>query len=94
MLRSGRFTWRLSATLPCALAGVLGGCNYPPSIGVSGAYFPDWLFCWTAGVMLVVAGHQLLRLLGITGWILYAPLTYPLIAGALASVVWLTFFTP
>jgi len=36
-------------------AVVLEGCAIAPSIGLLGAYFPDWLFCIIAGVVLAVA---------------------------------------
>lgn len=85
---------KVAKTVASLLTISLGGCSYPPSIGLLGAYFPDWLFCWTAAVVVVMAGHQLLKAFGATGWILYTPLTYPLIAGAVASLVWLSFFNP
>jgi len=30
----------------------LGGCARASSLSVSGAYFPDWIFCILAGVVL------------------------------------------
>lgn len=33
---------------------LLTGCSLPPAIPVIGAYYPDWLFCIIAGVILTL----------------------------------------
>ncbi|MBN3858497.1 hypothetical protein G3N59_34425 [Paraburkholderia sp. Ac-20340] len=38
--------------LSIALLASVAGCSKAPSIPVSGAYFPDWIFCILAGVLL------------------------------------------
>ena len=45
-----------------AIAAILlSGCANSPSIDVLGAYFPDWLFCIVAGVVLTVVIHVILK---------------------------------
>jgi hypothetical protein len=43
---------RTPPLLPIALLASVAGCSKNPSIPVSGAYFPDWIFCILAGVLL------------------------------------------
>ncbi|MFM0632442.1 YtcA family lipoprotein, partial [Paraburkholderia xenovorans] len=45
-----------------AIAAIpISGCANSPSIGVLGAYFPDWLFCIVAGVVLTVVIYLILK---------------------------------
>lgn len=73
---------------------LLAGCSKAPSINVLGAYFPDWMFCISAAVVLCLVLSATARargwLAGVPGHLLvvgYAALT------ALFSLVgWLIFF--
>ncbi|MGC4011309.1 MAG: YtcA family lipoprotein [Pseudomonas sp.] len=57
---------------------------------VLGAYFPDWLFCITGGVLLSLLLHGLLARRAIN---LGPPvLTHPLLATLLSLIAWLLFF--
>ncbi|HEY4803126.1 MAG TPA: YtcA family lipoprotein [Paraburkholderia sp.] len=77
------------ATAACVL---LQGCAISPSIGVLGAYFPDWLFCIVAGVVLAIVCFILLkrqrrdRLLGPPA------LVYPTLVTFFSLAAWLIFF--
>src|SRR3981081_2394562 len=45
-----------------AIAAIpMSGCASAPSIGVLGAYFPDWLFCIVAGVVLTVVIYLIIK---------------------------------
>jgi len=68
------------------------GCTHAPSINVLGAYFPDWLFCITAGVLLTVVFHLILARGNNGRW--YGPpaVAYRALVTLLALVVWLIFF--
>lgn len=79
----------LSAGFPTI---VLSGCAMPPSISILGSYFPDWLFCILAGLLLTFTARAILnhtrneRLLG-------APvIAYPSLFVLSSLMVWLLFF--
>ena len=71
---------------------LVAGCAYSPSVDVLGAYFPDWLFCIVAGVVLTVAVYQVLARL--TGGRRFGPsaVVYPSLVMLLALIAWLIFF--
>ncbi len=75
------------------ISGLLeAGCAYSPSVNVLGAYFPDWLFCIVAGVVLTVAVYQVLARL--PGSYRFGPsaVVYPTLVTFLALIAWLIFF--
>ncbi|EAT7883234.1 hypothetical protein AIT14_020215 [Salmonella enterica subsp. arizonae serovar 41:z4,z23:- str. 01-0089] len=41
-------------------AVLLTGCSLPPAIPIIGAYYPDWLFCIIAGVILTLVTRRIL----------------------------------
>lgn len=80
-----------------ALAGALvclalAGCKQPPSISVLGAYFPDWLFCAIAGVLLTLLVRAVLLRTQRTPWLRPWVLSYPLLALVFSLLSWLVFF--
>ena len=75
-----------------AVACSLSGCVYPPSINVIGAYFPDWLFCWVAGVLATLFLHGVFGALSLVRFIPLPPLTYSLLTAFFSLAVWLLFF--
>jgi len=80
-----------------ALAGALvclalAGCKQPPSISVLGAYFPDWLFCAIAGVLLTFLVRAVLLRTQRTAWLRPWVLSYPLLALVFSLLSWLVFF--
>jgi hypothetical protein len=80
-----------AVSIPCAL---LSGCATAPSIGVLGAFFPDWLFC----IVGAIAGTALIHAaLHATGWLKPSgkatlPLAYCALTVILALGGWLIFF--
>ncbi|WP_420995053.1 YtcA family lipoprotein [Cupriavidus sp. 30B13] len=79
---------------------LVAGCAHAPSVNVLGAYFPDWLFCIVAGVVLTVAVYRVLARLsgggagGGAGGRGFGPpaVVYPTLVVLLASIAWLIFF--
>jgi hypothetical protein len=71
---------------------LMSGCVNAPSIGVLGAYFPDWLFCIVAGVVLAVIIHLILRRSQASQLIGPTAVVYPALVTFLALAIWLTFF--
>ncbi|WOD14552.1 YtcA family lipoprotein [Paraburkholderia kirstenboschensis] len=76
-----------------AIAVVLvSGCASSPSIGVLGAYFPDWLFCIVAGVVLTVVVYVILKRLQADRLMGPGALVYPTLVAFFALAVWLVLF--
>lgn len=73
-------------------ATLTSGCVNAPSIGVLGAYFPDWLFCIVAGVVLTVIIHLILKRSQTNQLIGPAAVVYPTLVTFLALAIWLMFF--
>jgi predicted membrane-bound dolichyl-phosphate-mannose-protein mannosyltransferase len=73
-------------------AVLMSGCAYAPSIGVLGAYFPDWLFCIVAGVALTVIVYLILKRLQVDHLLGPSALVYPTLITILALVAWLVLF--
>lgn len=70
----------------------LSGCSNAPSIPVLGAYFPDWLFCIFAGMLLAFLLQVLLARSGFAAWLVPSVLTYPVLTALLSMSTWLLFF--
>lgn len=70
----------------------LSGCASAPSIGVLGAYFPDWLFCIVAGVALTVMIYLIVKRLQVDRLLGPSALVYPTLVALLALVFWLMLF--
>ncbi|WP_239483012.1 YtcA family lipoprotein [Paraburkholderia sp. C35] len=68
------------------------GCAYSPSMAVLGAYFPDWLFCIVAGVVLTVIVYQVAARLPAGCRIGPSAVVYPTLVTLLALITWLVFF--
>ena len=73
-------------------AGLVSGCASSPSIGVLGAYFPDWLFCIVGGVALTVIIYLILKRLQVDHLLGPSAVVYPTLVAFLALAVWLTLF--
>lgn len=74
----------------CAGALLLSGCNRASSFNLWGSFFPAWLVCATAGVLLTFAVHRLLRWMQID--LVLPVLTYPSLAALLTFALWLACF--
>lgn len=55
-----RVVTRLKGISSLGSALLLTGCSLSPSIPVIGAYYPDWLFCILAGVILTLITRRVL----------------------------------
>ena len=73
-------------------AGLVSGCASSPSIGVLGAYFPDWLFCIVGGVALTVIIYLILKRLQVDHLLGPSAVVYPTLVAFIALAVWLTLF--
>jgi NhaP-type Na+/H+ or K+/H+ antiporter len=68
----------------------LAGCARAPSFDILGSFFPAWLLCLAAGVLLSFAAGWLLSRLGIV--IAVPVLTYPCLTALFACALWLALF--
>ncbi|MGT2475383.1 YtcA family lipoprotein [Paraburkholderia terrae] len=76
-----------------AIAAVLvSGCANSPSLSVLGAYFPDWLFCLVAGVVLTVVVHLIVKRMRAELVLWPAAVVYPTLVTFLSLAVWLMLF--
>lgn len=82
------------AALPalCGLA-VLSGCQRAPTFSIVGSFFPAWLFCIIAGILLAWGAHWLFVRLELEKNIKPSILVYPCIAAFFAFTLWLVIFS-
>ncbi|MFM0371720.1 YtcA family lipoprotein [Paraburkholderia aspalathi] len=88
-VRRRRHGW--TVLMSCA-ALTLTACSDAPSIGVLGAYFPDWLFCIVGGVLLVVCVHVLLSRSGRGAWLTPPAIVYPALTVLFSIALWVAGF--
>jgi hypothetical protein len=70
----------------------LEGCANAPSIGLLGAYFPDWLFCIIAGVVLALALFLTLKRFDHDRLLGPPAIVYPTLVTLFSLAAWLVFF--
>jgi hypothetical protein len=67
----------------------LTGCGRAPSFDILGSFFPAWLLCFVAAILLSVLSRELLRRYVELGWPI---VTYPSLTALFAFALWLTLF--
>jgi hypothetical protein len=80
----------LSALSPLAL---LSGCQRAPTFSILGSFFPAWLFCIIAGILLAWGANWFFARLELDKYIKPAILVYPCIAAFCAFTLWLVIFS-
>jgi hypothetical protein len=65
-------------------------CSRAPSFDILGSFFPAWLLCLAASVVVTLAVRWLLLRVHIV--IAYPVLTYPSLTALFTLAAWLTFF--
>jgi hypothetical protein len=73
-------------------AGMTSGCAKAPSVNVLGAYFPDWLCCIVAGVLLTVVVYLVLQRAQRGQWLGPSVVVYPTLVTFCSLAVWLILF--
>ncbi|HET6207451.1 MAG TPA: YtcA family lipoprotein [Terracidiphilus sp.] len=79
------------AALPAACA--LAGCRQAPTFNILGSFFPAWLICLFAGVVLAVVTNRILVHFRMDNEILLPILIYPCVALLFACALWLICFS-
>jgi len=88
--RRSRLVAGFSALSSLAL---LSGCQRAPTFSIVGSFFPAWLFCIIAGILLAWGAQWLFTRLEIHNHIKPAILVYPCIAAFCAFTLWLVIFS-
>ena len=82
----------LSIAASQLVASHLAGCSASPSLNILGSFFPAWMLCAAAGIVIAVILRQVLGAVGINQYLIAPPLTYLSIAIAGTLLVWLLWF--
>lgn len=89
----GSKTEELMRALPVlASCAVLSGCDRAPSFSILGSFFPAWLICMIAGVILAGIGNWALTRYKLEKLIAWPVLVYPCLAAFFAFTLWLVLF--
>lgn len=84
--------------IPCLAAAlvsaaVITGCGRAPTFNILGSFFPAWLICMTAGIVLAALASWLLTRFKLEKLIVWPVLVYPALAAFFAFTLWLIFFS-
>ncbi len=83
---------RLRSGFCVALIAGLSGCQRAPSFSLLGSFFPVWLFCAMAGILLAFLVHLLLLRLRWDDQLAPSLLVWPALATLFSLGLWLVFF--
>jgi hypothetical protein len=70
----------------------LAGCSTSPAQNMLGSFFPAWMLCAAAGIVIAVLLRQVLCALDVNQYLIAPPLTYLSIAVTGTLLVWLVWF--
>jgi Na+/glutamate symporter len=75
------------------LACVLAGCERAPTLSILGSFFPSWLVCLFAGIILAAVANRLFARFALDKEILWPVVVYPCLALFFACALWLVLFS-
>ena len=82
------------SVLPAALLTIeIAGCRHAPIFNILGSFFPSWLICLFAGMVLSVIASRILTRFEIEKEILWPIVVYPCLVLLFAGILWLIFFS-
>jgi hypothetical protein len=87
-LQKGPARRRCEAALSLLMCVLLTACSGSPSVGILGAYFPDWLFCVIGGTVLTAVVHVLSYRNGYGSWLTPPAIVYPALTVLFSIVLW------
>ena len=87
LMRKGPVRW-CGAALSLLTCVLLTACSGSPSVGILGAYFPDWLFCVVGGSVLTAVVHVLSYRNGYGSWLTPPAIVYPALTMLFSIVLW------
>ena len=71
------------------LAASLAGCAGSPTLSVFGSFFPSWMLCAFAGLILTIVTHRVLTTSGLDKAIPAPLLVYVSLTAAFTFATWL-----
>jgi hypothetical protein len=71
----------------------MAGCGRAPSFNIMGSFFPAWLLCMVAGVVLAAIGRWILVRYKLEKQVTWPIIVYPCFAALIAFTLWLVFFS-
>jgi hypothetical protein len=83
---------RCTAGVPGLVLG-LAGCGRAPSFSILGSFFPAWLVCLVAGIILTAVANRVLVLFKLENEIRWTIVVYPSLTIFFACTLWLIFFS-
>lgn len=84
---------QLLARLAPLLAVALAGCGRAPTFNILGSFFPSWLICLFAGIIVAAVSNRLFARWALDKELLWPVAVYPCIALFFACALWLIFFS-
>jgi YtcA family len=83
---------RWSILTAALLTNEIAGCRRAPTFNILGSFFPAWLVCLFAGIILSVVANRIFARFALEKEILWPIVVYPCLALLFASILWLIFF--
>jgi hypothetical protein len=71
----------------------LAGCRRSPTFSILGSFFPSWLVCMFAGILLAAIANRILAHFHLDREIAWGIVVYPCLALFFACTLWLVFFS-
>jgi len=71
----------------------LTGCSHSPEYSIFGSFFPAWIFCSIAGLLLMTGARALITRTAIAGQLAAPVLFYLSMAVFLTCMLWLLFYS-
>ena len=75
------------------LTTATAGCGRAPTFNILGSFFPSWLICLVAGVILAAIASRIFARFGLEKEILWPVVVYPCLALLFACTLWLMLFS-
>ena len=75
------------------VSAALSGCGRAPTFNILGSFFPAWLLCLVAGIVMAVLVNRILTWQNLEKEIVWSIVVYPCIALFFACLLWLIFFS-
>ena len=72
---------------------VLVGCSHAPEYSIFGSFFPVWIFCSAAGLVLAAAARILIARSAIAEHLAAPVLSYLSMAIFFSCILWLLFYS-
>ena len=92
MIESANVKKRLFAAAGLGTTLLCAGCSRAPSVDIIGSFFPVWMVCLTAAVVLTFGVRYLLLRLKLESEVGPLALFYPSAVILITSLLWLIFY--